>query len=483
MSDPNEKIQLLFPHKDCVLAPEEPAGQDARRETFYPADPAADEIRRLLSPKAFSGWMRYTASGRVREEQVSPYDNLVIKGDNLLSLCSIQQKYAGRVRMIYWDVPYNTGSDSFRYRDRLPRSTWLVFLKNRVEAALPMLSENGVFLIQCSFHQYPYLKVLLDEIIGHYVMTFHVLVRHPERTLTSDKEFNDVIEYILVYSKSSSFKMPKKTVVKTADEYRWTVTERTEGTPVEFDGRKGRVFLPGEYELKKAEASGEHFKIVTVRGSIREKVSSGRFYMKYLKPLEGVYPPKTLFKAEGIGDDMYDFRYFYLPPEGNKNGAYLQGMPTSSDVTYRPYPNFLDFVQSYNTVNKEGGVEFRNGKKPEDLLAFLMGIFTDEGDLVLDAFGGSGTTAAVALKMKRQFILCEQMDFVETVTVKRLCGVLREKEKALSEEQIGSASPSFVYLEIASFGQSCVNYRDIDDPALSVSDADKRATRRFYEGE
>ena len=70
--------------------------------------------------------------------------------------------------------------------------------------------------------------------------------------------------------------------------------------------------------LTKAAPSREHFKIMTVRGSIREKVSSGRFYVKYLQPLEASYPPKTLFKVEGIGDDMYSYRYFYLPPEGNK---------------------------------------------------------------------------------------------------------------------------------------------------------------------
>ena len=448
--------------------------------------------------------------------------------------------------MVYWDVPYNTGSDSFGYNDRFSRSSWLLFIKNRVEKVLPMITNNGgVFLIQCSFHQYSYLKVLLDEIIGNYVMTFNVLVRHPDRTLTGDKEFNDVVEYVLVYSKSSDFKMPKKEEEKRVDDYQWVVNELSEGTPVEFDGRKGRVFLPDEYEMKKTKPSKENFKVMTVRGSIKEKVSSGRFYVKYLQPLESSYPAKTLFKVDDIGDDMYDYRYFYLPPEGNKNGAYLQGMPTSSKVTYKPYPNFLDFVQSYNVVNDEGNVEFRNGKKPEDLLAFLMSIFTVEGDLVLDAFGGSGTTAAVALKMNRQFIICEQMDYIEQITVKRIHGVLQGKENDLLAEYEYDGSGSFVYFELAKanqifadrimdsteeelplifndmaesgyisykinpkdidlssedfhkltvdekkrflmelldLNQLYVNYCDIDDESYAVSEEDKMVSKSFYEG-
>ncbi len=450
-------IELVFPYKDCVLEGGQTKEDQKRSEIFYNESLAPNEVDRLLYPKVLTNSKRYDAKGIHKVESIRIDDNLVIKGNNLLALSSLRKKYANRVRMVYWDVPYNTGADSFGYNDKFSRSSWLLFIKNRVEQVLPMISNNGgVFLIQCSFHQYSYLKVLLDEIIGNYIMTFNVLVRHPERTLTGDKEFNDVVEYVLVYSKSPNFKMPKKGEEKTVDDYQFTVNELSEGESIEFDGRKAKVFLPGEYELVKANPSKENFKKVTVRGSIKEKNSSGRFYVKHLQPLEKQYPPMTLFKVDDIGDDIYDYRYFYLPPEGNKNGAYLQGMPTSSNVTYKPYPNFLDFVQSYNVVNDEGNVEFRNGKKPEDLLAFLMGIFTAEGDLVLDAFGGSGTTAAVALKMNRQFIICEQMDYIETVTIKRIHGVLLGEENDLLPEYEYDGHGSFVYFELAKLNQKFV---------------------------
>ena len=445
---------LSFPFKDCVLEGGQTREDQRRGEVFYNETLAPREIDQLLAPKVLVHPRRCTAAGEQPVTEILPEDNLLIRGNNLLVLASLRRRYAGRVRMAYWDVPYNTGSDSFGYNDRFSRSTWLVFLKNRVEQLLPLLAEDGVLLIQCSFHQQAYLQVLLDEIIGNHVMTFNVLARHPDRTLTADKPFNDVVEYVLVYAKSPSFQMPRMVREKSVDDYRWTVEELAPGEEISFDGRKGRIFRPDQYRLTKAAPSREHFKIMTVRGSIREKVSSGRFYVKYLQPLEASYPPKTLFKVEGIGDDMYSYRYFYLPPEGNKNGAYLQGMPTSSGQTRRPYPNFLDFVQAYNGVNREGTVSFRNGKKPEALIACLMEIFTKPGDWVLDAFAGSGTTAAVALKLGRRFLCIEQMDYAETLTKERICGVLRGEENDVLPEAGWRGGGSFLYCRLAKLNEA-----------------------------
>lgn len=398
--------------------------------------------------------MRITEENEEKTISITDDDNLLIKGNNLLALATLNERYAGKIRMAYWDVPYNTGSDSFGYNDKFNRSSWLVFIKNRVEKLIPLLdNRSGVLLIQCSFYQYAYLKVLLDEIMGNHVMTFNVLVRHPDRTLTADKDFNDVVEYILVYSKSPSFKMPKMEEDKTVDDYTWRIEELTEGTKTTLGGKEVRIFNPDEYILKRVAPAKENYKIITVRGSIKEKNSSGRFYVKNLQPLEEQYSNKTLFKVEGIGDDMYSYRYFYLPPKGNKNGAYLQGMPTSSAKTYKPYPNFLDFVQSYNTVNDEGVVEFRNGKKPEDLIAFMMNVFTSEKDIVLDAFAGSGTTAAVAIKLNRQFIMIEQMDYAKTLTAERLIGVIQGKENDVLPESGYIDGGSFVYCELTKLNQ------------------------------
>lgn len=206
-----------------------------------------------------------------------------------------------------------------------------------------------------------------------------------------------------------------------------------------------------------------------MRGSIKEKNSSGRFYVKYLEKIQDEYPPMTVFKVPHMGDDIYDFRYFYTPPKGNKNGAYLQGMPTSSKITYKPYSNFLDFVKSYNAVNDEGEVEFRNGKKPEILIAFLLNIFTKENDIVIDAFLGSGTTASVALKMNRKFIGIEQMNYIENKTVKRLENTISGDHTGISRIEDWQGGGSFVYCELAQLNQKYVD-------ALQEAETDEKVT-------
>ena len=445
---------LSFPFKDCVLEGGQTREDQRRGEVFYNEIQAPQEIDQLLSPKVLVHPRRCTAAGEQPVTEIRPEDSLLIQGNNLLVLSSLRRRYAGKVRMAYWDVPYNTGSDCFGYNDRFSRSTWLVFLKNRVEQVLPLLAEDGVLLIQCSFHQQAYLQVLLDELVGNHVVTFHVLVRHPDRTLAADKAFNDVIEYVLVYAKSPQFQMPRIVQEKDVNDYCWAVEELVPGDAVSLGGRQARVLRPDRYRLVRRPADKTQFKVVSVRGSIREKTSSGRFYVKYLQPLEGQYPPKTLFQVEGIGDDAYSYRYFYLPPKGRKNGAYLQGMPTSSSQTRRPYPNFLDFVQAYNGVGREGTVSFRNGKKPEALIAYLMEIFTRPGDWVLDAFAGSGTTAAVALKLGRRFLCIEQMDYAETLTKARICGVLRGEENGVLPESGWRGGGSFLYCRLAKLNEA-----------------------------
>lgn len=463
-------VELVFPYKDCILEGGQTKEDQTRKEKYYNATLAPSEIDRLLYPKTLSSAKKIDSTNETPISTITYEDNLLIKGNNLLALSSLNKRYRGMIRLSYWDIPYNTGSDSFGYNDKFSRSTWLTFVKNRVEQVIPLLnSEDGIIMIHCSYHHYAYLKVLLDEIIGNYLLTFNILVRHPERTLTADKEYNDVIEYVLVYSKSPSFKMPKISEVKTTDDYEWVVEELSEGKEVDFDGRKAKVFTPDQYRLKRVTPRKENFKIVTVRGSIKEKNSSGRFYVKYLHPLKKDYPSQTLFKVDDIGDDIYPYRYFYLPPSGNKNGAYLQGMPTSSTHTYKPYPNFLDFVQSYNTVNEEGVVEFRNGKKPEDMIAYFIEMFTNENDIVLDAFAGSGTTAAVALKLNRRFIAIEQMDYIDDITKKRLIGVIDGSEDDVLPDIPHVENGSFIYCELTKLNQSFIEEIDtaLDESTLA----------------
>lgn len=451
--DETADVVLDFPFKDTVLkAGMTKEDQKDADEPFLHETIAKAEIDQLLEPKIFVNAKRYDKDGQHDATEFSNDDNLILKGNNLIALHSIENRYAGKIKMVYLDPPYNTGSDSFEYNDQFSRSAWLTFIKNRVEIAKKLLTNDGVILIQTSFHQYPYLRVLLDNILGEDCHQFdlNVLVRHPDRALTADKPFNDVMEYTLIYSRQNDFQMPRKIEKKTPDKYDRVVTVADHQDEVlELGNKKVDVFLPEHTDIKKVEPATDNLHRETIRGSIREKNSSGRFYVAYLENLRGKYPPRTIFRVPDMGDDSLGYRYFELPKSSKiKNGAYYQGMPTSSDVTKKPYPNFINMVEPYNQANNQGTYSFRNGKKPEEFIQYLINIFTNEHDIVLDFFMGSATTQAVALKMHRRFIGIEQMNYINTVSVPRLQSVINGEQGGISKDVNWQGGGSFVYAEL-----------------------------------
>ena len=444
-------VVLDFPYKDCVLEGGQDKEEQKRKEIFYNETIASDEISKMLAPKVFTNAKRYTKNGIEKNITFDDNDNLIIKGNNLIALSSLLKRYEGKVKCIYIDPPYNTGSDSFGYNDSFNHATWLLFMKNRLELAKRMLSDDGVILIQISFHQYPYLRVIADEVFsqGKHILDFNTLVRHPERSLTGDKEFNDVVEHTLVYSKNPSYKMPKMKIEKTDDDYQYDFI--LSGEPKEIlnlGGKAVSIYYPDQVNIRKTAGHIGGLKSISIRGSIREKNSSGRFYVAHLEPLVGKYPKGTIFTVPEMGDDGNPYRIFELPKGTNKNGFYYPGKPISTDITLKPYSNFLDFVQQYNLVNDEGDVSFRNGKKPEEYVSYYLDIFSSAGDLILDFQMGSGTTCAVAHKMSRRYIGIEQMDYIRAVSLARLKNVIAGEQGGISESFNWQGGGSFVYCEL-----------------------------------
>lgn len=454
----SDDVSLVWPYKDCILEGGQTKEDAKHNEVFYNENLVPLQVSKLLSPKVLSNAMRYDSTGSAETTNFAEDDNLIIKGNNLVALTTLQRRFGRAIRLIYIDPPYNTGDDSFTYNDRFSRSTWLTFMKNRVTEAKKLLTDDGVIAIQISFHEGAYLQVMLDGIDGlHHVMSMHVLVRHPDRSLTSDKKFNDVMEMVLIYSRNQDFKMPKRVTDKTNSAYTSEIIVKGAGREETIGGKTVTVYEPQDWDEVKVTPSEDALKSYSIRGSLREKNSSGRFYVAHIEPNAKNYEPLTLFKVPDMGDDGLGYRWFHTPKSGNKNGTYFQGMPQSSATTSTPYANFQDFVQVYNRVGDEGGVAFRNGKKPEGLLAFLLSIFTAPGDRVLDYHFGSGTTGAVAHKMGRQWIGVEQMDYVQNISVERLKKVIAGEKGGVSKETGWSGGGSFVYCELAERNEEVVS--------------------------
>ncbi|HEL2738041.1 TPA: site-specific DNA-methyltransferase [Streptococcus suis] len=456
----NQEVVLNFPYKDCVLEGGQTKDDAKRQEIFFNETLAPTEINRLLDDKVLTNFKRYDETGEHEVEELSDTDNLIIKGNNLIALHSLKKRFAGKVKLIYIDPPYNTGSDSFGYNDSFNRSTWLTFMKNRLSIAKDLLENDGILIVQISFHEFPYLRVMMDELFAeeNHKMDVNVLVRHPQRSLTSDKEFNDVLEYALIYSKSENFKLPKQKVVKTIDDYQYDFDfPEIPHDSFQVGDKTINVYLPDDVTIVRGQGHIGGLKSMSIRGSIREKNSSGRFYVAHLEKLIAKYPEGTIFTVPDMGDDGRDFRIFELPKNGNKNGFYYPGKPLGSEYTLKPYPNFVDFVQQYNLVNSEGDVSFRNGKKPEEYIKYYIEMFTEDGDIVLDYHLGSGTTAAVAHKMNRQYIGIEQMDYIETVSVERLKKVIASEQGGISKDVNWTGGGSFVYAELKNDAQDFKN--------------------------
>lgn len=213
------KVELVFPYKDCVLEGGQTKEDQKRSEIFYNETLAPDEVDRLLYPKVLTGAKRYSYDGDVDIEgnptgenartictvagTISDKDNLIIKGNNLLVLASLLKRFEGRVKCIYIDPPYNTGSDSFKYNDNFNQSSWLLFMKNRLQVAKRLLRRDGVIFVQSDDAEHAYLKVLMDEIFpDSYINTITVETKANSGASGGgeDKRLKKNVEFILCYA-------------------------------------------------------------------------------------------------------------------------------------------------------------------------------------------------------------------------------------------------------------------------------------------
>jgi len=372
------------------------------------------------------------------------FDNILIHGDNLLALKSLEQEYLGMVKCIYIDPPYNTGSAFEHYQDNLEHSTWLSLMRDRLCSLKLLLREDGFLCCHIDDSEGHYLKVLLDEVFGrsNYLATLYVRVRYPSKTLKQDMDFHREIEYVHIYQKSPAAK-PNKAETKVSLEkfcHYITITRPPEGEVV-LGGKRVEIFSPESYDIKKAEGSQQGLKEIWATGTILDGNSSGRFFRDYLTGRSVDDGLGALYRVYGIGDDELPYRYFTGPKRANATkGKYFQGVPSGKDLdssSFSPILGFYDLAGAFGNCRHEGGVEFRSGKKPEALLQIILHHFSSPGDIVLDSFAGSGTTGAVAHKMRRQWIMVELGDHCYSHILPRLRSVIEGHDLTGVTEDLG----------------------------------------------
>ncbi len=397
---------------------------------------------------------------KVEDKSVNPEKsngNMLIHGDNLHAIKALLPFYGGRCKFIYIDPPYNTGSDNQKwiYNDQVDdpqirqwlnkyvgkegedltrHDKWMCMMYPRLMLLKELLREDGFICVQIDDVESANLRKLMDEIFYpfNYVTTIYVQVRYAEKTLTQDMDFHKQIEQILVYRKSPAAKPKLVEKDYNYEKFCWYVREKGPGRLTTIGGKKVVIFGPEEYEIYKGEPSPEGLKEIWASGTVLNNNSSGRFFRDYLTGRKDIDGLGVLYKVYDIGEDALNYRYFTGPKRANASrGKYYQGVPIEvleneeEHKNLSPIPNFFDMAANFGNCRHEGGVEFNSGKKPERLIETLLKHFTNEGDIVVDTFAGSGTTAAVAHKMKRRWITVEMGDHCYTHTLPRLTNVVK----------------------------------------------------------
>lgn len=477
-----KEVVLSWPYKDCVLEGGMTKEDQKRDEIFWNETLAPDEISRLFEPKVFTNAKRIDKNGEHKfdgfrvDEKGDIKDNLIIKGNNLLVLHSLKKRFAGKVKLIYIDPPYNREDENF-YNDSFRHSTWLTFMKNRLEVAKMLLKSDGIIFVQCDDREHAYLKVLMDEIFGrdNFISSIAIKVKAPSGVATGGLIF-DVKENILVYGRKKDIEPINNLIEKEIiDEKSKTI--KSYNMLFESEGEEGEKVA--ELETQNGKIEIRRMKNYIIRRIDFHKIRDIREF--YVENFEKIFRTATLSggveqKIKQLIPDNGLFSYYHNPTKGKHKGQKIKYYVYKKEGVLFLKENakiknigrkkmVIKLEQLSNIISKdlwqgianEGGVTLKYGKKPEELLRIILDLVTQEGDLVLDFFMGTGTTCAVAHKMGRQYIGVEQLDYGENSAIVRLKNVINGDQTGISKNVGWKGGGDFVYLELMKWNENFVD--------------------------
>lgn len=478
LTDRNEVV-LNFPFKDCVLegGQKKEDGLDTyfeydektceyvkkqlkRREVFFNETLAKDEIDNLFSPKAFCNVKKYTTDGEsscvnfTRDAEVNKKrglsedtitDNLIIKGNNLLALHSLKKEFEGKIKLIYIDPPYNTKNptaDTFIYNNTFKNSSWLTFMQNRLTVARELLTEEGALIIAIDENEHSYLGVLLHNLFDDkYEIHNITIVHNPRGVQGTNFSYTNEFAYFII-PKGKKIIVDRKIA---DDEIDWRNLRDNGGESLRTDAKNcfypiivqdnkiigfGDVILDESIHPKQEEIVNNFHYIYPIDiNGIERKWRYARQTIENIKDLLRVKKVKNRLEIE-LGKNFGTYRTVW-------NDARYDANEYGKKVINDLVPNCpFSFPKSLWNVY--------------DCLYSIVG--KDKTSIILDFFGGSGTTAHAVEELNksdngnRQFIICEQMDYINTVTVPRVAEVIKRNNHG-----------SFVYMELAEKNEKAMN--------------------------
>lgn len=486
----SKNLELAWPYKDCILEAHQSKEDEKRTEKFWNKTLEKQYVNTLEQPKCLTNFSRHTEQGKENVGEISQKDNLFIRGNNLFALYSLLPRYRNKIKLVYLDPPYNTGSDSFKYNDNFNESTWLTFMKNRLEIIKELLSENGAIFVQIDENEQAELKILMNEIFGEDNFVNRISVKmsnlsgqkmaHIEKTLPKLKESifvyaNEQFKYNVVETKREDWN----------DEYSKFLTN--------FEEEDYKIIKDWEkYGINKIRDILEDVKIKSLKKEMEER---GIDYSDESWKRDNAY--RIVRKSSGSSikkladeENIYECEKEIEPVISEEDNMYL----VYTDYTVNAKLPRMQIIFAEDNLNKplgdmwtdiptsgfyvEGGVKLNSGKKPEVLMKRIVEMATEEQDIVMDCFLGSGTTAAVAHKMGRQYIGVEQLDYGDTDPTVRLKNVIEGDQTGISDDVNWNGGGEFVYAELKKLNATYI--KDIQS-ADSHEELDELHNRIFNE--
>ncbi len=499
-----KEVVLSWPFKDSVLEGAQTKEEQKRREIFWNETLAADEIDRLFEPKVLVNWKKYDKTGPHPVKRVFLKDNYIIKGNNLLTLHSLKKVFRGKIKLIYIDPPYNTGKDSFLYNDSFNHSSWLTFMKNRLEVSRKLLTQQGVIFISIDMNEQAYLKILCDEIFGRNNFVGEIIWE--TATDNNATQISVEHEYVLCYAKDKKslpkWKIPSENAQHIINKY--NALKRKYKNDIEKIERELRAWINSVKKSNEYDLSGvSHYCYVDDKGvfypgnSANTKPGGYDFDIIHpvtqkicKKPAYGYrWPEKTFWNAEKEGNVLWGADETTIPKIKKR-------IETATELLKGYF--YEDNRKSTQALAKQMGKKVFDNPKSINLLKKIIKFVTSENDIILDFFAGSGSTAQAVLEVNneqdsnRTFILCEQMEYIHSVTIPRVQHCLLDTHfiylelAALNEELISQITNCRSFSELQSLvktvlKQPFVTYRltdEIKNNLLNAAAADLPAVQR-----
>ena len=419
-----------------------------------------DTSEYVIQKNQIGEWRRVLPDGLAAFTTLERDKHYIFKGDNLPLLYSLKHQLQDQVKLIYIDPPYNTGKTFFGYTDSMPHDQWLRFMKNRLEVARDLLHSAGTIFISIDINEMAYLKVLCDEIFGRANFVGEIIWETASDNNAT--QISNQHEYVLCYAKKRSnlkkWKVKSEKANHIIKRYEEIKKEIGNDDPSMIQ-KMLRAWINGMKKSKEIDLSGvAHYNYVDRIGVFYPGNSANTRLGGYdmdiphpstgnicKKPLNGYrWPAKTFWAADERGDVLW-------PADENGIPKIKKRIDTATELL-KGY-HYEDNRRSTKALTKMLGEKKFHNPKSINLLQKIIRFASDEEDLILDFFGGSGSTAHAVMNVNREdesnrkFILIEKMDFVEKVMIPRLQQVMTDEWIYFGKLQTDKSGKSIKYEE------------------------------------